>query len=589
MIRDKLRGIVEKAFQDAAASGKLGPLTDQCPEPIIIETPKLLEHGDLACGLALKLARHARSSPLNIANVLEEYIKATPEAQDGCLSSTEVAAPGFINFRLGKTWLCEALTTILKEKENYGRDSIGDGKRVLVEYVSANPTGALHIGHGRNAVLGSSLSNLLRFAGYDVAEEFYVNDTGAQIEQLGACARACYQRKLGIDVQYPEGGYPEEYIEPYLEQVIAKHGQEFLSLPAEEAQNVIGAITKEIIRQEQETLLEKLGVKFERWFSEESLHKSRSVEETLAKLKESSFAYEAEGAVWLKAKELGDERDRVLKKSTGNFTYLACDAAYHTNKYERGYDLMINIWGADHHGQVPGLKAVVKALGHDSDKLEVVLTQIVNLSRDGEIVRMSKRRGTVVMLEEVLDEVGVDAVRYFLAESNPGNSINFDLELAKKASRENPAYYIQYAHARCSSILRRAQEPQINPETKEEEPPRVDAETFAKWMDEYQSNPQVFLAAFDNDPETFMHQKNLAVKLASLPEEVHEAAQSWQPGKLARFAYDVANDLQKFYEVSRVITDDTTVTKARLGLVIATKQVLANVLRVVGVSAPDRM
>ncbi|MBX9693224.1 MAG: arginine--tRNA ligase, partial [Cyanobacteria bacterium] len=423
MIRDKLRGIVEKAFSEAAAAGKLGPLTADCPEPIIIETPKLVEHGDLACGLALKLSRHARTSPLNIANVLAEYIKMTPEAQDGCLSSTEVAAPGFINFRLGKTWLCEALTTIHKEQGGYGHDDVGAGKRVLIEYVSANPTGALHIGHGRNAVFGSSLSNLFRFAGYDVAEEFYVNDTGAQIEQLGACARACYRRKLGEDVEYPTEGYPEEYLEQYIEQVIKEHGQEFLSLPAEDAQDKIGRITKEIIRKEQETLLEKLGVKFERWYSEESLHTRGRVVETLAKLQESSFSYEAEGALWLKAKELGDERDRVLKKSSGNYTYLACDAAYHVDKFERGYDLMINIWGADHHGQVPGLKAVVKALGYDPAKLEVVLTQIVNLSRDGEIVRMSKRRGTVVMLEEVMDEVGVDAVRYFLAESSPGNSI----------------------------------------------------------------------------------------------------------------------------------------------------------------------
>lgn len=589
MIKDRLREIVEQAFKSAASDGKLGPLTDECPEPIVIEAPKAAEHGDLACGVAMKLARHARSSPINIANTLAEYIGKAKEANNGCIAKFEVANPGFINFRLGKTWLCETLSRIHKEKEEYGKSDIGGGKRVLIEYVSANPTGALHIGHGRGAVFGSCLSNLLQFAGYNVEQEFYVNDTGAQIAQLGACVWACYQRKHGRDVEYPTEGYPEEYLEEYVDELIEVHKDAYLGLSGEEAVSKMADLAKEIIRKEQEELLEKLRIHFDKWFSEESLHKDDRVVKTLETLKQSDYCYEKDGALWLKAEALGDERDRVLKKSNGNFTYLAADAAYHTDKFERGYDLIVNIWGADHHGQVPGLKAVMQALGYDREKLEVILTQIVNLSRDGKIVRMSKRRGTVVMLEEVTDEVGVDAVRYYLAESNPQNPINFDLELAKKTSRENPAFYIQYAHARCCSILRKALEKELNQETGEEEPSRVKPEVFEKYLAEYRDNPDSFKAAFDDADELFETQKNLVMVLASLPQEVSDAATSWQPGKIARFAYDVANQLQKFYECSPVISSDEDATKARLGVIIATKQVLANALNVIGVSAPERM
>lgn len=591
MIKERLKDMIERAFKRACQDGKMGPLTGDAdsPEPIVIERPKLVEHGDLACGAALKLARHAKSAPLKIAETIAEYIKQAPEAQNGALAKFQVASPGFINFELGRSWLTEVLHQIHVQKDDYGRQTLGQGKKVLVEYVSANPTGSLHIGHGRGAVLGSCLSNLFSFTGYDVEQEFYINDTGAQIAQLGLCAFACYQRKLGRNVDYPTDGYPEEFIDEFIDEVINAHGKEFLDLPADDAAVKLADVTKITIREHQERLLERLRVTFDRWYSEESLHKSYKVDEAVAVLTANNFTYESEGALWLKAQQLGDERDRVLRKSSGDYTYLACDAAYHLDKFKRGYDLMINIWGADHHGQVPGLKAVVEALGHDREKLQVILTQIVNLSRDGKIVRMSKRRGTVVMLDEVMDEVGVDAVRYYLAESNPQNPINFDLELAKRTSRDNPCFYIQYAHARCSSILRRALEPYKNPDTGKEEPAPLSEETFDQFKVEYKNNPGVFLAAFDQSEEVFLHQKSLVMKLEAFPDEVADAALSWQPGKLARYAYDVANDLQKFYEVSRVITDDLSVTKARLGLIMAVRQVLANVLKIIGVSAPERM
>lgn len=587
MIKERLRDLITKAFTQACSDGKMGPLTE-CPEPIIVEQPKLPEHGDLACGVALKLARHAKLAPIQIANNLAEYIRKTPEAKNGCIDSLEVANPGFINFRLGKVWLTDALQEIILKKGDFGRENVGQGKKVLIEYVSANPTGNLHIGHGRGAVLGSCLANLFDFAGYDVEEEFYVNDAGAQIAALGRCALAAYQRKLGKEVEYPTDGYPEESLTEYIDKVIEQDKDKYLSMDETEAIPAIGNATKKVIQDDQEKLLERLHITFDRWFSEESLHQANKVDEAMQVLADNKFTYEKDGALWLKSE--GEERDRVLRKSSGDYTYLANDAAYHLDKFKRGYDLMINIWGADHHGQVPGLKAVIEALGYDKEKLQVVLTQIVNLNRDGKAVRMSKRRGTVVMLDEVMDEVGVDAVRYFLAESNPNNPINFDLELAKKQKRENPAFYIQYAHARCCSILRKAVEEQNDRETGETKPAVLTEEQLKSFEKEFEKDASLFLAVFDEAPEKFVYQKNLVMRLEALPDEVRDAAVNWQPGKLAHYAYDVANHLQKFYEESQVILpDNLPVMKARLGLIMATRQVLANALQVIGVSAPERM
>ncbi len=587
MIEAKLQQIIESAIDGAVKDGKLGSLKDRTV-PVVIERPRFPEHGDLACGVAMKLAAHAKTSPLKIAESISEYIKSNPEADSEAISRFTVAAPGFINFQLGKRWLSTSLQQIHGLGDNFGRVDVGAGKKLLIEYVSANPTGELHIGHGRNAVFGSCLANLFKFAGYQVVQEFYLNDTGAQILQLGEQAWALYQRKHGIEVEYPEGGYPEESISHFVDTVVANDKDKYLNLPGEEGLEQLAQATKDVILEDQKQLLEKLGIHFDSWFSESTLHNGQ-VEEVLEIFAKNGFSYEAEGALWLKSKELGDERDRVLRKSAGNTTYLAADAAYHKDKYARDYDGFVTIWGADHHGQVPGLRAAVKALGKDPDMMEIILTQIVNLSRDGQSVRMSKRRGTVVTLSEVMEEVGKDAVRYYLAESNPQNPISFDLELAKKTSRENPAFYIQYAHARCCAILRRALEPHANTEKQIIEPPILSAQEWAEFQEEYKKSAEVFLPAFDPDPTIFADQKALVMALQSFPEEVREAALSRQPGRLARYAFEVANALQKFYEVSRVITDDKDVTKARLGLIMATRQVLANVLGIIGVSAPERM
>ncbi len=586
MVKEAIEGKIKKAYQMAVDEGSF-QADRECPEVIFIEKPKTESHGDFACGVSLKLARHLKLAPMKIAETLKNYIEKVGTNGSGAMT-VEAAQPGFLNFQLDKSFLSNIIYQIANAGENFGRGK-SNGKKILIEYVSANPTGGLHIGHGRNAILGSSLANLLSFAGWHVVQEFYINDCGEQINKLARSAFACYQKKLGNTVEYPEDGYPEESLSPYVDKAMA----EYKSDPAKlEKAEDLGDIIKEYFRADQEKLLLSVGVKFDSWFSETSLHKDGKVEEALAQMASLNYTYDSEGAYWLKAKELGDERDRVLKKSTGATTYLANDAAYHLNKYKRGFDLMVNIWGADHHGQVPGLKAVVKALGEDPDKLELLLTQIVNLNRDGKPVKMSKRMGTVVMLDEVLEEVGADAVRYYLAESNPNNPINFDLELAKKTSKDNPAFYIQYAHARCCSILRRAGEEYLDSETGKMNPPRVSPEQMREIEQAYGKDERMFDFTFDNEadnPEAFAAQKKLVLRLSSLPDEVEEAARVMQPGRIARYSYEIACDLQRFYEVSRVLCEDLSVTRSRLGLIMATRQVLRNTLKIIGVSAPERM
>ena len=583
-IEKKLKIVVETAVNKAIAKGKLEVASDS-PISVEIERPRLPEHGDLSCGVALKLASLLRASPLKIA----ETIAGELEVFQNQISQFEVSAPGFINFRLGNSWLAESLQEILKLDCDYGRSDLGTGQRVLIEYVSANPTGDLHIGHGRGAVYGSCLANLLAFSGYKVEQEFYVNDTGEQIAQLGRCAWACYKRRLGVETQYPEEGYPEASIEKFVDQIIRLNGGKFLPLTDVEAQNQLAEILKEVIMNAQKELLSTLRINFDRWYSELSLHERGAVQNVLNCFAETDMSYESEGALWLKAKELGDERDRVLRKNDGKTTYLAADAAYHLDKYERGYDHLITIWGADHHGQVPGLKAAIQALGRDPKKLEVILTQIVNLRRDGQTVRMSKRMGTVVALSDVMDEVGIDAVRYYLAESNPQNQINFDLELAKKASKDNPAFYIQYAHARCCAILRKVLEGTGGAENRIGEKRILTSADWSSYLEDYKLQSQVFEPLFTDSPEALACQKALIMRLQEFPKEVEEAARARTPDKLARYAYEVANHLQRYYEVARVITDDSAVTKARLGLILAVRQVLANVLGILGVQAPERM
>jgi len=588
MIKEKLRALIADAISLAGTDKKLAMLPDTTIQPVI-EKPRSAEHGDYSCGVALKLAGPLKSPPVKIAETIAEYIKRDDRSEE-LIAHLNVAHPGYLNFALDKHCLSQVLNRVHQLKERYGAGEIKLAGKILIEYVSANPTGELHIGHGRGAVYGSCLANLFKFVGSDVSQEFYVNDTGEQMLQFGRCAWALYQAHFGRAVPYPDEGYPAFLLSDFVAEIAKEKKEEFLTLSGDEASLVLGQETARAIIAHQQRLLDQLGVHFDTWFSELSLQQAQKVQPVLDLFAKSGASYEQDGALWLKAKERGDERDRVLRKSSGHTTYLANDAAYHLDKIERGYSHLINVWGADHHGQVPGLKAAIDALGYNKDILEVILTQIVNLSREGQLVRMSKRAGTVVTLKEVIDEVGVDATRYYLAEANPQNPIVFDLELAKKTSRENPAFYIQYAHARCCSILRKARELPL--EGNGQEPSPMSPITENQWHEYtklYAADSTVFDAAFDPDPQILYDQKALVMRLEAFGDEVKEAVQLRLPGRIARYAYDLANDLQKFYEVSRVITDDPIVTRARLGLIDATRQVLKNALSIIGVSAPERM
>ncbi len=584
-IREKLKDTIEQTLTQSVNDRQLGALTETRGFPVVIERPRQAEHGDYACGIAMKLKGKSGMQPLEIAEQLAHRLSENLKG----VATVEVAHPGYLNFRLEPGLLKDVLQEVHRDGADFGRSDIGGGKKILLEYVSANPTGDLHIGHGRGGVYGSSLANVMKFAGFKVDQEFYINDAGAQITQLGRSSWAGYQRALGRQIEYPADGYPEDSLAPYIDRIVQQHKSGFLSLTDAEGEQKLASLTKDMIIDSQRQVLERLGIKFDRWTSEKPLHDEGKVDAALARLSEQGKVYESEGALWLKAKELGDERDRVLVKGGGNKTYLAADAAYHLEKFDRGYDTLINIWGADHHGQVPGLKASVEALGKNPDQLEVILTQIVNLSRDGQMVRMSKRAGTVVLLSDLMDEVGRDAVRYYLSETSPQTPINFDLELAKKTSSENPAYYIQYAHARCASILKKALEPSVNRDTQQMEQPPVAPDQWQEFQKAYRTSPEVFDQVFDKNPEVFVHQKALITRLDMFPKEVEEAASTRNPGRIARYAFDLAGDLQKFYETSRVVSDDPAVTRARLGVVVATKQVLSNALALIGVSAPDRL
>lgn len=583
MIKEKLTAIVASALENAVSSGKLG-IVSPMGAPILITRPKQPEHGDYALDLAFKLAGKvkatdggAKMSPLQIAEVLVAQLKELL----GTTADVEIAGKGFINFRLHTPWFTEVLQQVHRHGFDFGRSDQGGGSKVLLEYVSANPTGDLHIGHGRIAVIGSCLANLMQFAGYDVSKEFYVNDAGEQVGQLGRCAWALYQKLAGKEVSYPEQGYPEDSLVGFVEPLFTKYGATLLDLGDEEATKQVGALTQAAILLHQRTLLASAGVSFDNWYSETALHQAGKVDAMLVTLGDAGLTYTEDGALKFKATSFGDTRDRFLtKKEDGSKTYLTADIAYHLDKLERGNSLLINIWGADHYGQVPSLKAALTGLGQNPDDLEVILVQIVNLSKDGQIVRMSKRLGTVVLFSELIDEVGIDAVRYYLAASSTDSAISFDMELAKKTSKENPAYYVQYAHTRCASILRKALEG---------ETPSVSADQWQEYLAQYKNSSQVFEALFDSDPAVAEHQKALIAQLELFPQVVEKAAQTRAVNLIAHYAYDVACDLQKFYETSHVITANVEMTKARLGVIAATKQVLANALAILGISAPERM
>ena len=535
-----------------------GELKLETQPPVTLDTPREKSHGDLATTLAMTLAKPEAKPPRKIA----EIIIANIQDEDGVIEKTEIAGPGFINFTFKRDRWKKTLFDIEAEGATYGLSNIGKGERVLVEFVSANPTGPLHVGHGRGAALGDALANLLAATGYDVSREFYINDAGRQVRLLALSVYSRYQQALGHDAPFPEDGYHGAYIEEIAQGFIKLHGDKYLKTPFEACAALFGDYGKETMLTDIRTDLEAFGVRFDTWFSEASLLQEGSVQRSLDELMESRNLYEQDGALWLRSTLFGDDKDRVVKKKDGSYTYLASDIAYHRNKLGRGFKTLVNIWGADHHGYIPRVQAVIQAFGHPKDSLHVLLVQLVSILRHGQPVPMSKRAGTFVTLRDVVQDVGSDAARYIFLTRRSDSHLDFDLDIAKEQSRENPVYYVQYAHARLASLFREAESRTINV-------PKADA---------------VDLSLLDLEEE-----QNIIKALAKYPEVIEEAALAYEPHRLTFYLQDLAGLLHNYYFKHRVITEDLKRTEAKLFLMKQVKTVIQSALKILGVNAPERM
>jgi len=552
MIRRRIIELLTQAANKAQKSGKLPSVA--LPE-ITIEHPQNPEHGDYASSFPLKLARTTGVKPLTIAQDVAGLIAPTPE-----IETITVAPPGFINFTLNSDWLTKQVDSILTAGESYGNIDLGKGSRVQLEFVSVNPTGPLHVGHGRGAILGSTLADVLAAAGYKVEKEYYVNDTGSQIDAFYRSLYARYQQCLGTDAEMPSDGYFGRYMVDLAEEIVAEQKDRFLSLPPEEALAQLGQLGLAKIMEQIKGDLELLRVSFDVFFSEKSLYDNGQYQKVMSLLQKGGYIAEKANATWFVSTALGEDKDNVVVRSDGSPTYFAADIAYHYNKFvERKFDKVINIWGADHQGHISRMKAVVAALGIAPERLEVIISQMVTLRRGEELVRVSKRSGDIIPLREVIDEVGADACRFFFVSRTADSQMDFDLELAKKQSADNPVYYVQYAHARIASILRLAEEKGID--------------------------------CSDGDVSRLTTEPELTLirKMLLLPEMIEVVALTLEPHHLAYYAQDLATVFHSFYMQCRVVTDDETMTKARLKLVEAAQIVLARTLHLMGMNAPDKM
>ncbi|HZD60392.1 MAG TPA: arginine--tRNA ligase, partial [Anaerolineae bacterium] len=450
MIKERLSQLIRKAMEKALLDQRL-PI-EEVPE-VVLERPREKAHGDWATNIAMVLAGQVKMPPRAVAQVIVESLGDTQTY----LNKIEIAGPGFINFYLSNEWLYEVLEVIRQEGEKFGHSQVGKGKRIQVEFVSANPVGPMHIGHGRWAAVGDTLATVLTANGYDVVREFYINDFGNQMNIFARSVSVRYAQLLGSDIPFPEEGYQGEYIKDIAREIIAKEGDMYLGVPEEERELIFKERAYLQVLEHLKGTLKKMGVVFDIWFSERTLHELSEVNKTIMELREHGFVYDSEGAVWFKATAFGEDKDRVLIRANGEPTYFAADIAYHKNKLKRGFDKIINIWGADHHGYIGRIRAAIQALGYPVDRMEIIIGQLVNLLRGGEPVRMSKRTGELVTLDELLEEVGRDAVRFFFLMRSTDSPLDFDIELAKQESNENPVYYVQYAHARISSMVRFAE------------------------------------------------------------------------------------------------------------------------------------
>ncbi len=579
MLRDYFLNKVENAIEKAIVANKLGQMTEYTKGTLSVEKPKNPDFGDFAINVS-SLARSARIAPPMIANSILEFI----DKEDSDFS----VIGGFINFKAGDSLLVNLIEEVFAKKNNFGKPDKINKEKIILEYISANPTGPFHIGHGRWAAMGSALANLLKFYGHDVYQEFYINDAGSQIQKLGRSLVIRVKQVFGLDVDFPEDEierknyYPGDYLVPVAKKFVQDKKDELAAVGNDADKidlQVYCDYAKDYEEKVQRNLLDKFRVNFDNFYSELTLHKSGKVDECVQKLRNSGKIYEKEGAVWFKSSDYGDDQDRVIKKADGSNTYLTADIAYHVDKLERGFDRMINIWGADHHGYVARVKASIEALGYNPNKLEVLLGQLVNLVINGNEVRMGKRKN-MVTLEDLIDEVGVDATRFWMAMRNIDTTLDFDIELAKTNSDENPVFYVQYAHARACSIIRNATNDRVDTESGKTIPAVISKEDFNKLTSNFDKNLMSL---------TMKEARKLILKLEEFKSLVVSSAQTRQVYTICRYVQELASEFHSFYNSTRVITDDIELTKARLALVWAFKTVLSNALTILAVSAPERM
>jgi arginyl-tRNA synthetase len=553
-MKEQLRACILKGIEGCFADGTL---TSGVAPAVAVEKPAHPEHGDFATNVAMQMAKAERKAPRAIAEIIVNKLAGASDL----IGSLEIAGPGFINFFIKDSAWRSTLLEIDRAGAEYGKSKVGAGKKVMVEFVSANPTGPLHIGHGRGAATGDAVASLLRAAGFNVTREYYINDAGNQMNTLGLSGLLRYKELLGETIEFPATCYQGDYMKDIARDAIAKHGDHFLKVPEEEGvaffskfggDEILGGIDQD---------LKDFGISFDNWFSEQSLFDDNKVTSAIEEMQAKKLIYEQDGALWFRTTDYGDDKDRVVVRGNGVTTYFASDIAYHRDKFARGFDWVIDVWGADHHGYVPRLKAIVQGLGRPAEDLGIILVQLVALLRDGVPVAMSTRSGEFVTLKEVVDEVGRDAARFFFLMRRSDSQLDFDLELAKRQSTDNPVYYVQYAHARVRSIFETARERGVEP-------------------------------CFDNLKLELLDSADdlaLVKKLSLYPETLEGAALAFEPHRITYYLQDLAGQFHSFYNKSRVITEEPELTQARLFLLHCVAIVLKNGLNLLGISAPERM
>ncbi len=561
-MKEKIAAMIMASLEQAQAAGEL-PKSEaelNLKEMIRLEVPKEKQHGDFACNIAMVLAKALKNPPRVIA---EAIVRSIPIGGD--IEKIEVAGAGFINFYLSSNWLYETMRQIEAQGENYGRIDLGKGKKVMVEFVSANPTGPMHMGNARGGALGDCLAAVLDYAGFEVTREFYINDAGNQIEKFGNSLNARYIQQLqGEDaIEFPEDGYHGEDIINHAKAFIELYGDKHLSASEEERKQALVdyALEKNIVALKED--LERYRIVYDVWFRESTLHESGAVQAAIDTLTQNGYTYEEDGALWLNCEKMGLEKNEVLVRANGIPTYFAADIAYHWNKLnQRGFDWAINIWGADHHGHVARMKHALDAVGSNGEKLDVVLMQLVRLMKDGEIVRMSKRTGKAITLSDLLEDISVDAARFFFNMRSAGSHLDFDLGLAAQQSNDNPVFYVQYAHARICSILRLLEEEGIK------------VLPYAEVKAELLTEPA---------------ELDLLKKLSDLPGEIEAAAKTLEPARITRYVLDLAAAFHTFYTVCRVKVEDADLMNARLKLIDSVRMVIKVVLTMLKITAPEKM